>query len=79
MLYCESQHSRIVMNSDFLAGEPGRENSGTGAGSYWSKVGAIHDSRLIRQTCLAEAKQREAMRKEREADDNERMVRIKHL
>ena len=28
-------------------------------------------------TYIAEAKQREAMRKEREADDNERMVRMK--
>ena len=28
-------------------------------------------------TYIAEAKQREAMRKEREADDNERMVKMK--
>ena len=37
----------LVIISDYLAGDPRRENLGTGAGSYWSKAGAIHDSKLI--------------------------------
>ena len=51
-----------------------KESLETEAGLYLSKVVFTQPYTLVIQLCTAESKQREAMQREREAQDNEKMV-----
>ena len=59
----------------FFSGELVKESLETEAGLYLSKVVFTQPYTLVIQLCTAESKQREAMQREREAQDNEKMVR----
>ena len=52
-----------------------KESLETQAGLYLNKVVFTQSYTLVIQLCTAESRQREAMQREREAQDNEKMVR----